>query len=106
MSKFQSTISVIAALASIFGVASASWKLAESNKSASEEPIQLKYEEKITELQKELSDFKQRELDNVAPSPDNQTAVSPQVPVTTPQLPEYTTPPPPPTDTPNKSNFE
>lgn len=30
MSKFQSTISIVAALASIFGAATAGWKLAES----------------------------------------------------------------------------
>lgn len=31
VSKFQSTISVVAALASIFGAAAAGWKLAQSN---------------------------------------------------------------------------
>ena len=31
MSKFQSTISVVAALASIFGAGAAGWKLAQSN---------------------------------------------------------------------------
>ena len=31
MSKFQSTISTVAALASIFGAAAAGWKLAQSN---------------------------------------------------------------------------
>jgi hypothetical protein len=31
VSKFQSTISVVAALASIFGAATAGWKLAQSN---------------------------------------------------------------------------
>lgn len=60
MSKFQSTISVIAALASIFGAASAGWKLAENNSPAQPVPVDTAHEDRIIELQRELEDFKQK----------------------------------------------
>jgi len=60
MSKFQSTISVVAALASIFGAAAAGWKLSQESSVKPAEEVNSKYETHITELQKEISDLKQQ----------------------------------------------
>jgi hypothetical protein len=96
MSKFQSTISVVAALASIFGAGAAGWKLAqESNvKPAVEVPVQ--YETHITELQKELSDLKEQTTATTPPPEEplpEPTVVKPATPPPVP-LPPLTPPPP------------
>ena len=53
MSKFQSTISVVAALASIFGAGAAGWKLAQDNEAKPPEPTAQtsNYEQNINQLQ-------------------------------------------------------
>jgi hypothetical protein len=74
MSKFQSTISVVAALASIFGAGAAGWKLAQESNVKPAEEVTSKYETHITELQKQISDLEKQT-----------TTVNPPVPVSLPQ---------------------
>jgi 3-polyprenyl-4-hydroxybenzoate decarboxylase len=50
MSKFQSTVSTVAALASIFGAAAAGWKLAEANSNVPPSAL----DQKIEILEKKL----------------------------------------------------
>jgi len=98
MSKFQSTISTVAALASIFGAATAGWKLAEAN--STQPPTVL--DQKIEQLDQKLETLSKPEevADTPAPHPVEQP---PQVPLTpTPQpatLPPVAPPPPVPTET-------
>lgn len=88
MSKFQSTISVIAALASIFGAASAGWKLAENNSPSQPEPAGIVQEDRIIQLQKELEDFKQKAVDSDTPAPEVPSDSNDTVVVTSPTPPE------------------
>lgn len=118
MSKFQSTISVVAALASIFGAGAAGWKLAQDSEVKTTEspdnPIVQTYEQHITELQKEVSTLKEQAVNVNPPNPVR----LPEPPVNTQQSPKPTVlppaavastntaasaPPPPPT---NQQTFE
>lgn len=84
--SFTKTISVFAALASIFAAGAAGWKLAQGNES--ETPV---YEQKIEELQKEISDLKEKATPLESPAPIT-LPPAPQ-PITVPQ---HTPPVPPP----------
>lgn len=98
MSKFQSTISTVAALASIFGAAAAGWKLSEAN--STQPPTVL--DQKIEQLDQKLEDLSK-------PAPVVETPVTEPVNVSsqhtltpTPQptiLPPVAPPPPPTTET-------
>ena len=70
--SFSKTISVFAALASIFGAGAAGWKLSQDNQTAipQNQEIQTKYEERISELQQQVSGL-QQQLTNVNPNPPN-----------------------------------
>jgi cell division protein FtsB len=94
MSKFQSTISVVAALASIFGAAAAGWKLSQESSVKPAEEVNSKYETHITELQKEISDLKQQTATPPAPVSLPQPAVVKQVAPQPAPLPPLTPPPP------------
>lgn len=101
MSKFQSTISVVAALASIFGAGAAGFKLAQDNQVNPAEDVNQKYEEHITQLQQQISGLEKQLVNTNPPTP----IVLPQQPTTkqiTPQLPPPPTPPSPPA----AGNFE
>lgn len=69
MSKFQSTISVVAALASIFGAGAAGWKLAQDSNVKPVEEVNTKYEEHITQLQEKISSLEQQTKTVNPPAP-------------------------------------
>ncbi len=75
MSKFQSTVSTVAALASIFGAGAAGWKLAQDAKPQpieQSQPIQQpEYEERINQLEQKIEQTQQPIVQNVAPPPIN-----------------------------------
>jgi len=83
--SFTKTISAVAALASIFGVSVAGYKLAESSTNT----IQPTLEEKITQLEKQLEEVKtQKSVEKVvqpqsvvAPAPVILSPVTPPPPV-------------------------
>jgi hypothetical protein len=54
MSKFQSTISTVAALASIFGAGAAGWKLAQTQPDYKPKEPQPAIEQKLTELEQKI----------------------------------------------------
>ena len=87
--SFTKTISIVAALSSIFGVSIAGYKLAESSTNT----IQPTLEEKIIQLEKQLEEVKTQKpvVEVVQPEP----VVAP-APVILPPV----TPPPPVTETP------
>lgn len=98
MSKFQSTISTVAALASIFGAATAGWKLAQVNSDVP--PTVL--DQKINQLDQKLEDLTKPEsvAETAAPHPVEEP---PQVPLTPapqpatlPPVPQTQQTPPPP----------
>jgi hypothetical protein len=85
--SFTKTVSIVAALSSIFGVSVAGYKLAES----SVNNIQPTLEEKITQLEKQLEEVKtQKSVEKVvqplqlpAPEPAILPPATPPPPVTT-----------------------
>ena len=91
--SFTKTISAVAALASIFGVGLASWKISEDIKKTQTTPL----EEKIIELEKQLEEITlQKSVVEVAqPQP---VVVAPEPAI----LPPLTPPPPPVTETTNE----
>jgi hypothetical protein len=84
--SFTKTVSIVAALSSIFGVSVAGYKLAESSTNT----IQPALEEKITQLEKQLEEVKtQKSVEQVAqplqlpaPEPVILPPVTPLPPVT------------------------
>lgn len=96
MSKFQSTISVVAALASIFGAGAAGWKLAQESNVKPAEEVPVQYETHITELQKEISDLKQQTTSTTPPTEEllpESTVVKPATPLPVPLPPLPPLPP-------------
>lgn len=95
MSKFQSTISTVAALASIFGAATAGWKLAEAN--STNPPTVL--DQKIEQLDQKLEDLSKPEVvaETPAPHPVEEPPQPPLTPAPQPAIlpPVPQTPPPP-----------
>ena len=81
--SFSKTISVVAALGSIFSVGLASWKISEDIKNEQTAPL----EQKIQELEKKLEEPKQQPITPI-PAP----VVLPPIQTQVPQLPS---PPPP-----------
>lgn len=65
--SFSKTISVVAALGSIFSVGLASWKISEDIKNAQTAPL----EEKIQELEKQIEETKQptQQPNTIVPAP-------------------------------------
>ena len=105
--SFTKTISVFAALASIFGAGAAGFKLAQESQVEPTEDVTAKYEQHITELQQQISGL-EKQLTNTNPPPvvnlppQTQTVIKQVAPPTTPQLPPPPTPPSPPA----AGNFE
>ncbi len=91
--SFSKTVSVFAALASIFAAGAAGWKLANENQTKPAEEVNNTYEQHITDLQKKISELEQK-----ATTPVTIPAPQPQ-PVT---LPPVTPPPPVPNQTPQE----
>ncbi len=81
--SFSKTVSVVAALASIFSVGLASWKISEDIKNEQTAPL----EQKIQELERKLEEPKQPPITPI-PAP----VVLPPIQTQVPQLPS---PPPP-----------
>jgi hypothetical protein len=100
MSKFQSTVSVVAALASIFGAGAAGWKLAQESGVKPTEEQSNPYEQHITELQKQISNLEQQTKIADSPAPAPAQLPAPAVPkqpiVQPPVLPPPPVPPTPP----------
>lgn len=84
--SFSKTISIVAALASIFGAGAAGWKISEEIKQGQTAPL----EQKIEELEKQLKEPKEQPITTI-PTPLTLPPTQTQVPQTT-QFP----PPPPP----------
>ena len=92
--SFSKTVSVVAALASIFSVGVASWKMSEEIKTKQNNPL----EEKIEQLEKQIE---QTQESQVAPEPTEvpQPTVVEQQPPQPTVLPPVAPPPPPVTTT-------
>lgn len=58
--SFSKTVSVCAALASIFAAGAAGWKLANENQSVEQQKDVSAFEEKINELEQELQQVKEQ----------------------------------------------
>jgi hypothetical protein len=94
MSKFQSTVSVVAALASIFGAGAAGWKLAADSQRVPEPVAEEKIAEPETDVAKPAVTVATQP---VAPPPVALPEATPAVQPTAPTLP--VAPPPPVTET-------
>jgi hypothetical protein len=98
--SFSKTVSVFAALASIFSVGIASWKIVQEGKSIPAKPaeeVTTEYKSHITELQQQISGL-EKQLTNTNPPPVvelPEPTVVKQVAPPTPTLPPTTPPPPP-----------
>ena len=94
--SFSKTVSVVAALASIFGAGAAGFKLAQENQNVDNQNVQTKYEERITELQQQVSSLQQQSINVNPPAPVTlpQPTIVKQSAPETPNL-----PPPPPSNT-------
>ena len=73
--SFTKTISIVAALASIFGVSVAGYKLAESSVNT----IQPTLEEKITQLEKQLEEVKSQKSVEQVSQPQVQSVQAPVI---------------------------
>jgi TolA-binding protein len=96
--SFSKTVSIFAALCSIFGAGAAGWKLSQESQVKPTEEVNTKYEQHITELQQQISGLEdQLRNTNHSPvvnlPPQQQTQVAPPA---TPQLPPPPQPPVPP----------
>lgn len=80
MSKFQSTVSTVAALASIFGAGAAGWKLAQQQPEPKIEEPPPAIEQKLTQLEQKLEE----KLSTPIQEPQQQAPVVPQLPPTPP----------------------
>ncbi len=96
--SFSKTISVVAALASIFGAGAAGWKLANENQTKPVEEVNTKYEQHITELQQKIATLEQQttNVNPPAPVPLPQVSVAPQTAPKPAILPPVAAPPAPP----------
>ena len=92
MSKFQSTISVVAALASIFGAGAAGWKLAYDSQQPAVKEETTTYQENIDKLKEEIAGLKQQP--QVVESQQINSTPPPQLPPVV-QTPTIQAPPPP-----------
>jgi hypothetical protein len=90
--SFSKTVSVCAALASIFAAGAAGWKLANEKETTPTPEINQTYEQNINELQQKISELEQKEPIPVAtPTPQ---AVQPAVtPPPLPPVPPVNEPP-------------
>ena len=82
--SFSKTVSVVAALASIFAAGATGWKLADSQKNVPLSPL----DQKVMELEKKLEEVKEPQ---VAPDSGVQQPITPPVQVVS----QPVTPPPP-----------
>jgi hypothetical protein len=89
--SFSKTVSVFAALASIFAAGATGWKLADSQKEVPLSPL----DQKVMELEKKLDQAQQPQ---VAPQPVNLPTPQPQLPQTSQTPPSQPLPPPPVTE--------
>jgi len=94
--SFSKTISVVAALASIFGAGAAGWKLANENQTKPAEEVNTTYEQHITELQQKIADLEKQTATPPAPVPLPQVSVAPQTAPKPAILPPVAAPPAPP----------
>lgn len=85
--SFSKTVSVCAALASIFAAGAAGWKLANENQTKPVEEVNTNYENHITELQQKISELEQKATTPVTiPAPQPQPVTLP--PVAPPPMPD------------------
>ena len=88
MSKFQSTVSTVTALASIFAAGAAGFKLAQTQPDYDSKEPQPALEQKLTQLEQKLEE-------KVAPPPQMLPEPAPTVPTLPSTPPAPQTPPPP-----------
>lgn len=100
--SFSKTISVVAALASIFGAGAAGWKLANENQTQPAEEVNTTYEQHITELQQKIADLEKQTATPPAPVPLPQQTPTHQVAPKPATLPPVVPPPPVPNQTPQE----
>jgi hypothetical protein len=101
MSKFQSTVSVVAALASIFGAGAAGWKLAQESDVKPTEKVNTAYEQHLTDLQEKISNLEQQaESADLPPPAQLPQPIAPKQPAI--QPPVLPPPPAPPTPATNE----
>jgi ribosomal protein S13 len=95
--SFSKTISVVAALTSIFGAGAAGWKLANENQTKPAEEVNNTYEQHITELQQKIADLEKQETNTTPPAyvPLPQETPTSQVAPKPTTLPPVVPPPPP-----------
>jgi len=93
--SFSKTVSVFAALASIFAAGAAGWKLANENQTKPVEEVNNTYEQHITELQQKIADLEKQTATPPAPVPLPQQTPTPQVAPKPATLPPVVPPPPP-----------
>jgi hypothetical protein len=89
--SFSKTVSVFAALASIFAAGATGWKLADSQKEVPLSPL----DQKVMELEKKLDQAQQPQ---VSPQPAILPTPQPQLPQTSQTPPSQPLPPPPVTE--------
>lgn len=89
MSKFQSTVSTVAALASIFAAGAAGYKLAQSQPDYTPQEPQPAIEQKLTQLEQKLEE----KLSTPFQQPSQQPSVTPQPQHTVQSLPPLPEPP-------------
>lgn len=80
--SFSKTVSVFAALASIFAAGAAGWKMANENQTKPPvEEVNQQYEEHITELQQKISELEKKSTTPVViAAPQPQPATLPETP--------------------------
>ena len=98
--SFSKTVSVVAALASIFGAGAAGFKLAQDSQNVNSQNDQTKYEERITELQEQVSNLQKQTVNVNPPAP----VTLPQPTVVKQQAPTVPILPTPPTQIPPAPN--
>lgn len=94
MSKFQSTISTVAALASIFGAAAAGWKLAQSNSDIPPSALDQKIEQLEQKIEQTTNSAPTETTEVVVPSNQIAPTQIEQRPIVV-QKPVAPVPPPP-----------
>jgi len=85
--SFSKTVSVFAALASIFAAGAAGWKLANENQTKPAEEINQTYDQHINNLQQKISELEQKTTTPVV-TPPSQLPQPIQTPPPLPPVPE------------------
>lgn len=102
MSKFQSTISVVAALASIFGAGAAGWKLSQSNTDVPPSALDQKIEQLEQKIEQTAISVPTQQTEISVPSNDDKPVLTEQKPSVIVQQTQPVAPVPPPPPAPSQ----